>query len=86
MSCKTACAEIRQLLSIHCAATPQGVHYGVFPGEVDSSGRMKTVWNVIRPHNWHPKTSEEFLVQLDAETGAITAAHSGTNTEGITCR
>ncbi|KXZ44217.1 hypothetical protein GPECTOR_71g578 [Gonium pectorale] len=48
----------------------QGVHYGVFPGEHTPGGRLKTVWNVIRPHNWHPKTSEEHLVQFDADTGA----------------
>ncbi|GFR39810.1 hypothetical protein Agub_g302, partial [Astrephomene gubernaculifera] len=48
----------------------EGVHYGIFPGERSEDGRLKTVWNVIRPHNWHPKTSEEFLVQFDAETGS----------------
>ncbi|GIL81892.1 hypothetical protein Vretimale_1469 [Volvox reticuliferus] len=55
--------------SIHVLHEGEGVHYGVFPGEVDNNAQMKTVWNVIRPHNWHPKTSQEFLVQFDAETG-----------------
>ncbi len=47
----------------------QGVHYGVFPGERHADGRLRTVWNVVRPHNWHPKTSEEHLVQIDVEQG-----------------
>ncbi|PNW88504.1 hypothetical protein CHLRE_01g032400v5 [Chlamydomonas reinhardtii] len=47
----------------------EGVHYGVFPGDFDADGTLKSVWNVIRPHNWHPKTSEEHLVQLDADSG-----------------
>ncbi|GIL43818.1 hypothetical protein Vafri_1420 [Volvox africanus] len=55
--------------SIHVLHEGEGVHYGVFPGEIDDKGQMKTVWNVIRPHNWHPKTSQEFLVQFEAETG-----------------
>ncbi len=48
----------------------------MFPGETDAAGQMKTVWNVIRPHNWHPKTSKEYLVQLDAESGAAHSAGS----------
>ncbi|KAG2501830.1 hypothetical protein HYH03_000329 [Edaphochlamys debaryana] len=46
----------------------EGVHYGVFPGDI-SDGKVTTLWNVIRPHNWHPKTSVEHLVQFNAETG-----------------
>ncbi|GLC58284.1 hypothetical protein PLESTB_001341600 [Pleodorina starrii] len=55
--------------TIHVLHEGEGVHYGVFPGEVAADGRLKTVWNVIRPHNWHPKTSQEFLVEFNSETG-----------------
>ncbi|KAG2444762.1 hypothetical protein HXX76_001506 [Chlamydomonas incerta] len=47
----------------------EGVHYGVFPGDFDGDGTLKSVWNVIRPHNWHPKSSVEHLVELDADSG-----------------
>jgi hypothetical protein len=30
---------------------------------------FKTLWNAIRPHNWRPTSSKEYLVQLDALTG-----------------
>ena len=51
---------------------PQGVHYGLFPGATDpDDGHLASVWNVVRPHNWHPSTSEEFLLQLDAKTGGF---------------
>ncbi|MEW5319959.1 MAG: hypothetical protein WDW38_011069 [Sanguina aurantia] len=46
-----------------------GVHYGVFPGEFDAQGGLKSVWNVLRPHNWHPKSSEEHLLHLDVTSG-----------------
>lgn len=47
----------------------QGVHYGTFPGEVSARGIMNTFWVVLRPHNWHPTSSQEVLLELDAETG-----------------
>lgn len=54
-----------------CCPPSQGVHYGVFPGEFDAQGGLKSVWNVLRPHNWHPKSSEEHLLHLDATSGAL---------------
>ena len=34
------------------------------------TGALATVWVVVRPHNWHPKETEEVLLELDADTGA----------------
>lgn len=51
-----------------CASRVQGVHYGVFPGSRTSSV-LRTLWFVHRPHNWHPNTSEEWLREVDVETG-----------------
>eukprot|EP00798_Chlamydomonas_sp_ICE-L_P024239 gene24239-9838_t len=45
------------------------VHYGVIPGAVGPDGSLRSLWNVIRPHNYHPVDAEEFLIELDAETG-----------------
>eukprot|EP00201_Polytomella_parva_P009124 CAMPEP_0175065598 /NCGR_PEP_ID=MMETSP0052_2-20121109/16022_1 /TAXON_ID=51329 ORGANISM="Polytomella parva, Strain SAG 63-3" /NCGR_SAMPLE_ID=MMETSP0052_2 /ASSEMBLY_ACC=CAM_ASM_000194 /LENGTH=429 /DNA_ID=CAMNT_0016332167 /DNA_START=263 /DNA_END=1548 /DNA_ORIENTATION=- len=46
------------------------VHYGVFPGSFDGKDKkVTTVWNVIRPHNWHPTTTQEYAVEFDIETG-----------------
>lgn len=60
---------------IHARASalplPQGVHYGVFPGEFDAQGGLMSVWNVLRPHNWHPQSSEEHLLHLDVTSGAL---------------
>ncbi len=62
----------------HCVAGWQGVHYGVFPGERDAAtGALRTLWFVLRPHNWHPSTAEEHLVQVDADTGACPRAARG---------
>mmetsp|Transcript_38415 Transcript_38415/g.113946 ORF Transcript_38415/g.113946 Transcript_38415/m.113946 type:complete len:206 (+) Transcript_38415:187-804(+) len=47
-----------------------GVHYGTFPGTTDPSGKLLSVWVMLRPHNWRPKSTEEVLLHLDAETGA----------------
>ena len=48
----------------------EGVYHGVFPGEeVDGEGRPTTIWVVSRPDNWRPKEAEEWLIQLDMETG-----------------
>ena len=48
----------------------EGVYYGGFPGEeLDADGVPTTVWVVSRPHNWKPKTTKEWLIQLDAATG-----------------
>jgi hypothetical protein len=63
----------------------QGVHYGAFPGATRAGSgpgsiaptaghradprELATLWTVIRPHNWRPASSEEFLVELDAATG-----------------
>ena len=47
----------------------QGVHYGTFPGSVTPTGALASLWVVLRPHNWHPKETEEVLLELDAETG-----------------
>ena len=44
----------------------QGVHYGMFPGE---GAPPTTVWTAIRPHNWRPTTSQEYLVEVDMVTG-----------------
>lgn len=46
-----------------------GVHYGTFPGAVDAWGHPTTIWVVNRPHNWRPKTAQEYLLELDIETG-----------------
>ena len=46
------------------------MYYGAFPGaERDLLGAPATLWIVSRPHNWHPATSQEWLLQLDLETG-----------------
>jgi len=48
----------------------EGIYYGHFPGhEVDVDGAPTTLWVVSRPHNWHPKDSAEWLLQLDINTG-----------------
>jgi hypothetical protein len=47
----------------------QGVHYGTFPGKRSEKGDLTTVWTVVRPHNWHPNTTEEVLLELDVVTG-----------------
>jgi hypothetical protein len=47
-----------------------GVHYGTFPGDKDNHGSLKSLWVVVRPHNWHPTTSDEVLIELDATTGS----------------
>lgn len=44
----------------------QGVHYGMFPG---AGSPPTTVWTALRPHNWRPATSTEWLVELDMVTG-----------------
>lgn len=49
------------------ASIPQGVHYGMFPGE---GKHPTTVWTAIRPHNWRPTTTKEHLVEFDMRTGA----------------
>ncbi|WIA37366.1 hypothetical protein OEZ86_014294 [Tetradesmus obliquus] len=46
----------------------EGVHYGMFPGE-PVAGHPRTLWNVLRPHNWRPTSEQEHLVQFDADTG-----------------
>jgi len=48
----------------------QGVYYGAFPGDPDSSG-APTVWVVSRPHNWHPQTVEEKLLNINMESGNV---------------
>jgi len=65
------------------------VHYGTFPGKVSRSGALESVWVVLRPHNWHPKTSEEALLELHAETGMFTLSGEdilGFSLEIILCR
>ncbi|KAK9811643.1 hypothetical protein WJX72_007577 [[Myrmecia] bisecta] len=48
----------------------QGVYYGLFPGdELDASGVPTTVWVVSRPHNWRPKSTKEWLLHIDMQTG-----------------
>ena len=48
----------------------QGVHYGTFPGKVSpTTGALESVWVVLRPHNWHPQTTDEVLLELHADTG-----------------
>ena len=55
--------------SAGCAGV-QGVYYGVFPSaRVDAQGRPIAVWVVSRPHNWHPKTTLEQLLEIDLATG-----------------
>lgn len=49
---------------VHVLHEGEGVHYGIIPGKTNQS-----VWNIIRPHNWHPTSSEEFLVELDVFSG-----------------
>ncbi|GBF90355.1 green algal specific Aspartyl Asparaginyl beta-hydroxylase [Raphidocelis subcapitata] len=44
----------------------EGVHYGMFPGEGQPP---TTVWTAVRPHNWRPTTSKEYLVEIDMRTG-----------------
>jgi hypothetical protein len=44
----------------------QGVHYGMFPG---AGSNPTTVWTAVRPHNWRPTSTKEWLVELDMETG-----------------
>jgi hypothetical protein len=61
---------LRHLLLLLC----QGVHYGMFPG---AGSPPTTVWTAIRPHNWRPSSSKEFLVELDMVTGE--AIHSKNN-------
>lgn len=39
----------------------------MFPGAGASPG---SVWTAIRPHNWRPTTTKEWLVELDMVTGA----------------
>ena len=48
----------------------EGVHYGTFPGEKNLDGSLKSLWVIVRPHNWHPTSADEVLLELDAETGA----------------
>jgi len=48
------------------------VHYGVLPGRRTPAGALRTLWFVHRPHNWHPTTSQEWLVEVDAESGEVT--------------
>jgi hypothetical protein len=45
---------------------PQGVHYGMFPG---AGSPATSVWTAVRPHNWRPTTSQEYLVEFDLQTG-----------------
>eukprot|EP00775_Hariotina_reticulata_P005663 gene5663-5900_t len=45
----------------------EGVHYGMFTGAGSPSS---TVWTAVRPHNWRPTTTKEYLLELDMETGA----------------
>jgi gamma-glutamyl:cysteine ligase YbdK (ATP-grasp superfamily) len=52
-----------------CPRVAQGVHYGTFTGKVSDSGMLESVWVVLRPHNWHPKSTVEVLLELDSETG-----------------
>jgi len=47
------------------------VRYGMFPGEPRSPQHPQgTLWTALRPHNWRPTTAQEWLVELDAATGA----------------
>lgn len=51
-------------------ACVQGVYYGAFTGEGrDALGAPSDLWVVSRPHNWHPKSSKEYLLHLSLETG-----------------
>ena len=48
----------------------EGIYYGGFPGnKINQWGAPTTLWIVSRPHNWRPKTSEEWLIEVDAVTG-----------------
>jgi hypothetical protein len=38
----------------------------MFPGAGEAPA---TVWTAIRPHNWRPTTTKEYLVELDMTTG-----------------
>jgi hypothetical protein len=38
----------------------------MFPG---AGSPPTTVWTALRPHNWRPATSTEWLVELDMVTG-----------------
>jgi hypothetical protein len=39
------------------------VYYGTFPGEPNNGN--PTVWVISRPHNWHPQTTSERLLNID---------------------
>ena len=53
---------------------PQGVHYGMFPGE---GSPPTTVWTAVRPHNWRPTSTKEVLLELDMRTGEGAARVQG---------
>lgn len=38
----------------------------MFPGVGDVP---TTVWTAIRPHNWRPNSTQEYLVEFDMATG-----------------
>jgi hypothetical protein len=53
-----------------CNLCKQGVYYGTIPSNrVDAQGRPTAVWVVSRPHNWHPKTTLEQMLEIDLDTG-----------------
>lgn len=59
--------DTQELTVIH---ENQGIYYGGLSGEkLDENGTPATLWVVSRPHNWRPKTAQEWMLHLDAKTG-----------------
>jgi hypothetical protein len=52
----------------------------MFPG---AGSPPTTVWTALRPHNWRPATSTEWLVELDMVTGEEGGCHSGVRRSDI---
>ncbi len=69
----SSCTSSKNLATGHVLL--QGIYYGTFPGSrLDAAGRPTSLWVVSRPHNWHPLTSLELLLEIDMQTGNLTAA------------
>ena len=46
------------------------MYYGAFPGEErDVLGAPSSLWVISRPHNWHPNSTQEWLLHLEIDSG-----------------
>jgi hypothetical protein len=55
--------------SVIDTAAVQGVYYGTFAGGHEASEQLESIWVVSRPHNWHPQSTEEYLLHLALPDG-----------------